>query len=176
MKKTAFAVTAHDDLLIAHKIWMFTDDLLSIELRVWTYHAGAAHGNSVTHTLNFRVNPPLQIGLGDVFSPDHLSRDYLGLLSKFCIADLHEQQSRHFSDPKEREEALAVIQDDWILKGAGSNPDNFGGFALTQDGLRIFFDPYQVGSYAEGRYEVLVPYSVLAPLLSDDIKLLASAK
>jgi hypothetical protein len=176
MRNTAFATTAHDSLLIAYKIWMFTDDLLSIEFRVWTYRAGAAHGNSATQALNFRLSPPSQIELGQIFSPDHLSRDYLGVLSKFCIASLHEQQPHRFSDPKQSEEALALRQDDWILNGAGPDSNHFEGFVLTPDGLRIFFDPYKVGSYAEGRYEVLVPYSVIAPTLRDDIKSLLGAK
>jgi hypothetical protein len=175
MKKT-FPVTAHDALLIGHKVWMITDDLLSIELPVWSYHAGAAHGNRTTHTLNFRLNPPLQLGLRDIFSPDHLHSKYVGVLSQFCVNDLHKQKSPRFDDPKQHEDWLARMQDDWILRGAGPENNNFEGFVFTTEGLRIFFDEYQVGSYAEGRYEVLVPYSVLSPLLRNDIKRLLAYK
>jgi Protein of unknown function (DUF3298) len=168
MRNTAFASTAHDELGIGHKLWMFSDDLLSVELVAWTYYAGAVHPNSETRTLSFRLNPPMQIQLRDIFA----SVDHVEWLSKLCIEDLHKQQPLRFGDPDQRKKELEVNQDDWILRGAGPDRRNFEAFVLTQEGLRIFFDPYRVGSYAEGRYEVLVPYSLLTPLLKEDIKLL----
>lgn len=167
---------ARDSLLMAHKIWMFTEDLVSIELRIWSHHAGAAHGNSATHTFNFRLNPPSQLGLMTLFSLDHLSQEYEALLSRFCIEDLHKQQTRLFGDPLTRDEELLKRQSDWILRGAGPDLKHFEAFVLTQEGLRIFFDPYCVGSYAEGRYEVLVPYSTIAPMMRGDIKSFLSVK
>ena len=38
---------------------------------------------------------------------------------------------------------------------------NFNTFALTNDGLLIFFGRYQVAPYYKGEFEVLIPYKYL---------------
>ena len=38
-------------------------------------------------------------------------------------------------------------------------------FTFSPAGVEFHFAPYHVGSYAEGMYNVLVPYTVLKPVL-----------
>ena len=40
-------------------------------------------------------------------------------------------------------------------------------FTFSPSGVEFHYPPYAVGSYAEGYYHVLVPYSVLRPVLED---------
>lgn len=169
MKKTAFRATASDSLSVSHKIWLFNADLLSIEFVAWSYGAGAAHPNRNTYTLNFQLNPPVQVELEDMFDP---SADYLKLLSQYCVADLHKQQPQHFADPQQRAEWLSKTQDDWILSGAGPKRSNYERVVFVRGGMRFFFDEYKVGSYAEGRYEVFIPTSVLTPVLNNSMRTL----
>jgi hypothetical protein len=42
--------------------------------------------------------------------------------------------------------------------------------------LKITFDRYQVGAYAAGEHEVVVPYSVLKPIINPDGMLAQFAK
>jgi hypothetical protein len=156
--------TAWDDLSISHTIWSFTPDLLAIEFSVGSYYAGAAHPNTNTHTLNFKLHPSTQLEVPDLFQP---SSNYLTVLSEYCVADLHKQQPSRWYGPRERAEELEVRKDEWILSGAGPQSSNFERFVILKGGMRIFFDPYQVGSYAEGKYDVFLPYHVLAPILKE---------
>jgi hypothetical protein len=60
-----------DDLYISHEVSLFNDDVLSLEFRLTSYYAFAAHPNHQTRTLNFRLRPtPLLLELGDLFHPN----------------------------------------------------------------------------------------------------------
>lgn len=160
---------AWDDLSISHKVALYTPELLSIEFELWSYYAMAVHPNTHTRTLNFRLHPSFKLELNDVFQP---SSDYLELLSEYCVKDLHNQQPLRFHDPAERVTQLKEKQDGWILSGAAPNYSNYERFVLVKGGVLVFFDPYQVGSYAEGRYEVFIPRHVLAPALDESMAVL----
>jgi len=163
MKREGCA-TAWDDMSISFNISMFTSELLSVEFQGSSYRAAAVHPNTVTRTLNFRFHPSLQLELANLFEE---SSDYLGLLSQYCIRDLHRQQSLRGHDSERAEQPNG-----WILSGAAPDYANYEQFVLAKGGIRVFFDPYQVGSYSEGRYEVFVPGFVLAAALDGSMKAL----
>ncbi|HVA17021.1 MAG TPA: RsiV family protein, partial [Candidatus Dormibacteraeota bacterium] len=131
-----------------------------------SYRAGAAHPNSTTGTLNFAFRPLRELRVQDLFEP---STKYLGALSEYCIDELHKQQPTHWHNPIERAEELKIRRDSWILSGAWPVVKNFERFLFVNEGITIFFDPYAVGSYAEGRYEVFVPFQVLRPFLRHNL-------
>jgi hypothetical protein len=155
-----------NSLSVAHRTALLTPDYISIEFVFQTYGAGAAHSNSRTSTLNFALRPR-ELRLQDLFKP---STNYLGTLSDYCVEQLHVLQPGRWYNPIERAEELKVRRDDWILSGAAPVMKNFEKFVFVNEGVMIFFDPYTVGSYAEGRYEVFVPFRVLDPFISDRIK------
>jgi hypothetical protein len=61
-----------------------------------------------------------------------------------------------------------VEDNDWIEKGAAAELSNYDNWAITKKGLRITFDPYQVGPYAAGPQQVVVPYSALKEIIKPD--------
>lgn len=154
-----------DDLRISHSVAAFADDLLGLELRLFGYWAGAAHPNHRTQTFNFLFQHSLQLELADLFQP---GSNYLDALSQYCVSDLHAHQTPVLKSQRTGE------TDAWILKGAGPQDCNFEKFLLVKGGLRIFFDPYWVSSYAEGRREVFMPLSELRDVLKDPIGKLLS--
>ena len=160
--KRGGAPAVWDDLTLSHKIWLFTENVLSIEFKFLSYYASAMHPNTITRTLNFARHPLRQLELQDIFEP---TSNYLLMLSDYCVADLHRQQPEHWGDPEQRAEQLKHERDHWILSGAGPTHHNYDKFVLVEGGLRIFFDAYQVGSYAEGAYDVFVPTSAMVPAL-----------
>jgi hypothetical protein len=107
----------------------------------------------------------MQIELGDLFKS---SVNYLELLSQYCIKDLHRQQPSRWSEPVERAEQLKKSPDGWVLAGAAPRYQNFQRFSLRKYGIVIHFDPYHVGSYAEGNYEVFIPLYELSDALQDE--------
>lgn len=48
-----------------------------------------------------------------------------------------------------------------MYEGTRKIKSNFNTFALTNDGLLIFFERYQVAPYYKGEFEVLIPYKYL---------------
>ena len=165
--KALHPATSWDYLHISHEVTLFTERLLSIIFRLERYYAMAVHPTTNTYTLNFRLHPSLKLELQDIFDD---ATDYLDVISQYCITDLHKQQPMRFHDPAERHEQLKVRQDEWILSGAAPNASNYRNLALVKCGLKVFFDEYQVGSYAEGRYEVFIPAHSLTPILNKSIK------
>jgi hypothetical protein len=164
--KEARSATSWDSLSIVHKISLLTPSYLSIEFAFQTYGAGAAHPNSVTRTLNFQFAPFKQIELDDLFRP---STNYLQALSEYCIGELHKLQPPRWWNPSERADHMKLRLDEWITKGAAPNSANYKSFVFVNEGVKIFFDPYQVACYAEGRYEVFVPFQYLKPFLTEQI-------
>lgn len=149
-----------DDLSISHNAAVISDDLLAVEFRISSFGAGAAHPNHKTRTFNFLLEPSLLLELGTLFRP---GSEYLGILSRYCITDLHAHQTPFLKAQRTGE------TDSWILEGANAKLENFKNFLLVKGGLRIFFDPYRVSSYAEGRREVFVPLSEIQDVLLESI-------
>lgn len=154
---------ALDSLAISHEVSLFDDRVLSVELQLWTYYAGAAHPNTHTSALNFRLSPSMQLELADMF--DRNSR-HIDVISRYCVGDLRRQQLDRFRDADPPDEALRKSMDEWILRGAGPDPSNFRQFTLKQRGILFHFDPYRVGSRAEGKYLVFIPSHELSSVIS----------
>jgi hypothetical protein len=165
-RRAGYGATAWDSLTISHTIALFKPEILSLEFSLWSYYAGAAHPNAHTETLNFQLHPSRQLKIENIFSP---SGNYLNFLSEYCIADLHRQQPQHWHNAAERTEQLRNVKDDWILRGSAPEARNFERLSFTKHGIVIHFDPYQVGSYAEGRFEVFIPSYEIRPLLNNDV-------
>jgi len=149
-----------DSLSINHDVGMFSSDLLTVEFRLSSYFAGAAHPNSKTHTLNYAFNPSVQLEFSDLFRHDS---DYIATISRYCVSALHHQQPEFLRANYQGE------SNEWILRGAGPDPHNFEKFLMEAGGMRIFFDAYSVACYAEGRYEVFVPVSALTGLMKESV-------
>jgi hypothetical protein len=153
-----------NSLVLSPFVSLFTPDVLSLEFNISYYYAGAAHPNTSTKTLNFGLKPSFQMELYDMVQP------YAGgleVISNYCIKDLHKQQAQRWADPIAREAELKGQFDDWILKGAGARRENYERISIRKNGFAIHFDPYCVGSYAEGKYEVFVPAHELRYVLQD---------
>jgi uncharacterized protein DUF3298/peptidoglycan-N-acetylmuramic acid deacetylase PdaC-like protein len=145
------------DITIGYTVALARDDLISIEFTVSSYSAGAAHPNSYTEVVNFDLKNGKQLKLSDLSLP---GSKYVQTLSTYCVQDLKKQAKAQGAD--------AMLDDDWIQKGAGSDLSNYDNWTITKKGLAITFDPYQVGPYAAGPQHVLVPYSALKEIIKPD--------
>lgn len=143
------------DISIGYTVALAKDDLISIELTISNYSAGAAHPNSYTEVVNFDLKNGRLLKLADLFMP---KSKYLPTISTYCIQALKKQA--HGAD--------AMLDDDWIQKGAAPELTNYDNWTITKKGLGITFDPYQVGPYAAGPQQVLVPYSALKEIIKPE--------
>jgi len=145
------------DLGMSYEVVLAKDELISIEFTVSSYSAGAAHPNSYTEVLNFDLKNGKLLKLADLFQP---GAKYVQALSRYAIDDLKKQGKKAGDD--------AMLEDDWIQKGAAADPANFDNWTITKQGLELTFDPYQVGPYAAGPQQVLAPYAALRDIIKPD--------
>lgn len=145
------------DISIGYAVALAKDDLISIEFTVSSYSAGAAHPNSYTEVVNFDLKNRKPLRLADLFLP---GSKYLQTIATYCIQTLKKQAKEQGAD--------AMLDDDWIQKGAAPELTNYDNWTITKKGLGITFDPYQVGPYAAGPQHVLVPYSALKEIIKPD--------
>lgn len=132
-------------------IYHYSPTLVSLTCLISTY-SGGAHGMSWTmaHNLVIDGGKTKDLGLADLFKPDS---GYLAALSGYCIEDL------------KKKEASSIV-DGGITE---FTEEQLSSFAISRAGLTVFFAPYAVASYAEGPFEVSVPWDIIAPMLRDEI-------
>ena len=131
---------SHED---SASIRYFSDDLISVRGSNWHY-TGGAHGNSYCFDLNYWWNSgkAQALELSDLFDSKKKWRSNVG---RFIRSDLKKQGASW--PPKTYSEAVETA------------------FTFSPSGVMFHYPPYAVGSYAEGYYHVIVPYSVLRPVL-----------
>jgi hypothetical protein len=144
-----------------------TTQLLSLTYEVGWYGAGAAHPNSHFETYNFSIQDKLYLlSLEDFFKdgPSAIKR-----ISELCIAALcREYWSRTGEKPDD--DQVKCFQD-----GAGPDPENFVAFTVSADHFTFLFAPYQVSSYAMGRWSVDISfYDLLDELHANGLHLLVA--
>jgi hypothetical protein len=145
------------DLGVGYTVALAKDDLISIEFGVGSYSSGAAHPNSYTEVVNFDLKNGKLLKLSDLFKP---GSKYLQVISAYSIQQLKKKSKEQGDD--------AMLDDDWIQRGAGPEAENYSSWTISKKGLGIVFDSYQVAPYAAGPQNVFVPYSVLKEIIKPD--------
>lgn len=131
-------------------IGLDTGKIISLRSYLDSY-LGGAHGSSMVEVLNYRFDKSEEFCLEDMFSIADLA---IMTISSYSIRAILENPE--FSSDERS-----------IRDGAGPKKENFKDFNLTPKGLLVYFREYQVGCYAEGPTEVLIPYSILRQFGND---------
>ncbi|MBO0860112.1 MAG: DUF3298 domain-containing protein [Chloracidobacterium sp.] len=103
-----------------------------------------AHPNSYFESLNYDLKRNEQVKLADLFAPNS---KYLKVISDYSAKELKK---------------LGV--DDYL----GPKLDDFHSWNITSYGLKISFDRGRIVNWAAGEFEVVVPYSLLKPIIKPD--------
>lgn len=136
-----------NSLDVSYEVTAASKDFISVLFSFFEY-MGGAHPNTITKSFNYDLNRNLTVSLADLFTPNS---NYLKVISDYSIRELKKLDT--VSNAEE---------------GAGPKIENFHSWNITPAGLKITFDPYQVGPYVAGAHEVIVPYSVLKPIIKPD--------
>lgn len=120
--------------------------LISVRREVSQY-SGGAHGIGLLLTANYglRGGRPAQLSLGDFFHPG----------SHYRAATEKKIMDRLRQDPN-----AAWLQDGSVKT---LTPAQLNNFQVEKDGLRWWFNPYEVGPYAAGIFEVKLTTRELGP-------------
>lgn len=129
-----------------HSLILQSGNLWSFKFDFSVYIAGAAHPYSYSLTVNYDLGQGRQLALGDLF----LSKSsYLEVISNYCITELNKRE----------------IGFDVLSEGATPTLENYRNWNITNEGLMITFDQYQVVAGAAGSQTVIVPYSELGAVI-----------
>lgn len=131
---------------------------VSLALSGYDY-AGGAHGNPWTANLNVDLEAGREITAGDVLMPGASDR-----LTKLCGDQIVRQKTERYGaeqpfDPAEMEGVMPTIAE------TTGNPARW---AFFENRVELTFDPYAVGSYAEGSYSCTFTLADLQGLLKPD--------
>lgn len=124
----------------------------------WFSFTGGAHPNNGFNTLLWDTNLGHEIGRAELFNPEGPADaavqkalcDGIGR-ARAAKGVPPESDPSTWPCPKWRDTDLVLV--------ASTTPGKFGG-------VDFVFDPYAIGSYAEGPYEVIVPYAAIRDALN----------
>ncbi len=113
-------------------------------------YTGGAHGMQFRKTFSFTKGGQL-LTLSNVFSNGF---DGLPAFAKVVQSELL---------------ARPGAQADWIADGASAKGENYQSFIVTDDGITILFDPYQVAPWSDGAIDIAVPLKSFANIANKNI-------
>lgn len=113
---------------------------------------GGAHPMHAITTEHYNLKSGKKIELANLFT----SKDFLKELSNISRKALLEKLGT-FANEQE------------IRSGTEPSIENFSAFVITDKGLRLIFNEYQVAAYAAGIQEVTIAWSELSPILNTEI-------
>lgn len=126
-------------------------EVWSIKYSISFYADGAAHPGHYSITINYDLANGREVTLDELFLS---GSNYLQVISDACKAEL----STRFVD----------FGSDFFSAGADPLPENYTRWNLSNDGLVITFDEYQVAPYAAGAQVVTIPFSALQSVINPD--------
>ena len=135
-------------------------DLISSSVMFYMFGGGA-------HGMYGRTPITVDLKTGQAFNPaDRFDKAALGTLAAACTASLREEKVKRYGDfdPADRDSFLAQLDEE--MKGyaetIATNVADAGKWLIYADRAEIYFDPYAVGSYAEGEFTCQLPNATLA--------------
>ena len=124
-------------------------------------YTGGAHPNYRFDMLNWDVEQSAAIGFADLFEDADAARDVLRDALEERLIDAKRERLNDFDISDEK------MIETWLRPALEDNTSVFENFTVGRaegsempGGLIYHFEPYVMGSYAEGPYEVAVPAAV----------------
>lgn len=138
--------------------------------RATNYYTGGAHPNQGLAPLLTRDARYEPVELAALFADPAINSPAMTALFYAVYRELMALKRERLGDDFDK----SMERETWMASLA-ADPEAFPGFTLIPNrsgdaaaGLMFLFEPYHVGSYAEGSYEVPVPLSVFADFLAAD--------
>lgn len=129
---------------VGYEVTAANKDFISI-LFTFLEFTGGAHPITTTESFNYDLNRNAPVRLADLFTPNS---NYLKVISDYSIKELKKLETVSYAE-----------------EGARPKIGNFHSWNITPPGLKITFDRDQVSAYVVGEHEVVVPCSLLEPII-----------
>jgi hypothetical protein len=121
-------------------------NILSLKFDIMIYISGAAHPGTHSRTVTYDLEAGSDVTLAQLFTA---GSSYLDLIANYCSTELGKRNIDFGANSS----------------GAAPLPENYTNWNITEKGLLINFDGYQVAAFAAGPQRVTVPYSELKPVI-----------
>jgi uncharacterized protein len=111
---------------------------------------GGAHGNGGLDNINIDMKTGKVLEIGDVISEEGAAE-----LRTLCKSQLREEKLKRLKegDPAYNPDTDELFKDDVIAEHVAT----LSRWTIREDSVTITFDPYAIGSYAEGQYACEIP-------------------
>jgi hypothetical protein len=130
-------------------------NLLVARLTTYTF-TGGAHGGQVLDVHTFDTTTGTELTLASVFKPgsNYLER-FAAQAPDLLLTQVQDQ---------------GVSQDDVAQWAQGYSPtaENYATWEPTADGIKITFAQYQLGAYALGMPQIVIPWTTLRDIVAPD--------
>mgnify|MGYP000967492715 CR=1 FL=1 len=143
-------------LKVRYNVLLNDGKVLSIQYLSNDY-MGGAHGTYHYHYLNLDLKKPRPLAISDMVTD-------LGIFSERA----EEAFRHHFKIPEGKS-----LDNFWFPNGKFILPSEYG---FSPDGIILHYNVYEIAPYSEGDIKVLVPYSSIKDILSDQWSYLSKAK
>lgn len=127
----------------------FYQDYISYVFWIFMDTAGA-HPNTFIKTITFNKKT------NEIVTIDSLVDKYSNILNVFSKISLDELKKSEKFIENGYNDILGLLE-----SGTSPTLENFKNFAFSEDGMILFFEPYQVAPYFYGSFQVKIPYSKL---------------
>ena len=142
------------DYTMRYNALLLSPTIISLDFNYSEYIAGSAHPNNRARILNDDLRQHLLLSTIDLFASSTTALPFLSNYTRNALKGIMADQ------PKE-------IFEQQTIPGTLPTHENFQEVALTQKGLLVIFNPYQVAPYARGAILVPIPLSDLNGILSE---------
>lgn len=126
-------------LIINHDTYTYKE--YSSYLFMSEYYTGGAHPNHDIWTIVFNTKNNKIITLNNLIN---YNKNILNIFSNYSREKLLYNKK--------------IVDTSMMLEGTRPTENNFSRFVLTNDGIILFFDRYQVAPYSSGDFKILIPY------------------
>lgn len=133
-----------------------SDKALSVVFETYFFPSHAAHPSGMMQAVNFSSATGEVLTLDDLFDdPDKA----LALFSEHAPRIVSERLTREHRD----DFPDGLPDDAWFKDGLAPSRDNYSCLGLEPEGVRVYFQQYQILPYVFGMPDPLIPLSVLEP-------------
>jgi len=134
------------------------NDILVVTQSYYWYGLGAAHGNYGNISYNYDLKTGELLNLKDLFNSEIDIDEVLTLAMKDVVLESQDLADRLYV-------MLPELTDEEIVTYFKRDDYNF---ILNSEGLLIYYNPYEIGSYAAGLIEIQVPLESFKEYLNEN--------
>jgi hypothetical protein len=181
--------TGHEfEISLQHKFEYVSENFISV-LMNWRGYSGYLNEDFFPSTINFDLKKGKVVGLKELFEPNSqylnkISEESRKILKRTCLScscgngisagdtlpeELIKEAERKNQNATNVNSKIYYQDSLFFEKGTEPTEENYSGWSITAEGLKITFGEYQVGPGCIGIIDIVIPFNDLQPILRKDL-------